>query len=82
MRDEGVIKLKVNHFVGEAITYSSISEALEIFLNFHMETYFNKSPMLPIVIQELEEYFKKFIDKDGKIQIKPGCFTYEVERFV
>ena len=80
LNNEGVIKLTANHFVGEAITYSSIDEALEVFLNFHMESYFNENPLLPSVIDELKEYFGKFTDEDGKIRIKPGCFTYEVEK--
>ncbi|MCL4363489.1 class I SAM-dependent methyltransferase [Candidatus Marsarchaeota archaeon] len=80
LNDDGTIKLKANHFVGEAITYSSLNEALEVFLNFHMESYFNKTPELQTVIQELSDYFKNFTGEDGKIRIKPGCFTYEVEK--
>ena len=79
-REDGLIKLRSNHFEGEAITYSSINEALEVSLNFHMESYFNENSLLPDIIDELEAYFKKFADKDGRIKIKPGCFIYEVER--
>ncbi len=81
LRNEGIIKLRVRHLRGEAITYYSVEEALKIFLNFHMETYFNKSLLLPNIINELKEYFKKFTDKNGKIMIKPGCFVYEVDKY-
>jgi SAM-dependent methyltransferase len=77
---EGLIKLRSNYFEGDAITYLSTNEALEVFLNFHMESYFNENSLLPDIIGELENYFRKFTDKDGRIKIKPGCFIYEVER--
>ncbi len=76
----GVIELESTHYKGYEITYSSIEEALEIFLNFHMESYFNESPLLPQVIEELMSYFKKFTDINGIIKIKPGCFVYKIEK--
>ena len=66
--------------MGEEIVYSSVKEALEIFLNFHMESYFNKSVLLEEVLDELLNYFKKFTDKNGVIRIKPGCFIYIVKK--
>jgi len=80
LHKEGIIELKSSYFEGEAITYSSINEALEIFLNFHMESYFNETKQLPNIIDELIQYFRKFTDKDGKIRIKPGCFIYMVDK--
>ncbi len=81
LKNEGIIKLKTKHIVGKAIHYTSFSEALEIFFNFHMESYFNKSPLLPEMINELKEYFTKFANSKNEIKIKPGCFVYEVEKY-
>ncbi len=80
LRKECLINLTLSHHEGEDIDYSSLDEALEIFLNFHMESYFNESPLLPIVVGELTEYFKNFMDNEGVIRIKPGCFTYNIEK--
>ena len=79
LEEEGNINLDISHYVGEEIIYNSIDEALEIFLNFHMESYFNESPLLPQILTELKEYFKKF-DVGGSIRIKPGCFIYKIQK--
>lgn len=76
LEKRGVIKLESIYYEGHEIIYSSAEEALEIFLNFHMESYFNESPILPQVIDELMSYFKNFTDKKDVIKIKPGCFIY------
>lgn len=68
------------HFIGKEIEYADENEALEIFMNFHMESYFNENELLSNVIAELKEYFKKYSNEEGKIRIKPGCFIYEVKR--
>jgi SAM-dependent methyltransferase len=80
LEKRGVIKLELTHYIGYEIIYSSIEEALEIFLNFHMESYFNENPLLPQVIDELVSYFKNFTDKKGFIKIKPRCFIYIVTK--
>ncbi len=82
LEKEGLIKLELKHYEGDDIVYSSLEEALEVFLNFHMESYFNESSMLPQVINELTNYFKKFTDKKGFIRIKPGCFIYYVTKII
>lgn len=80
LEKQKLIKLESIHYKGHEITYSSAEEALEIFFNFHMESYFNESPLLPQVIDELVSYFKNFTDKNGTIKIKPGCFVYKIEK--
>jgi SAM-dependent methyltransferase len=81
LEKQGIIKLELKYYVGEEIIYSSIEEALEIFLNFHMESYFNDNPtLLPQVMDELVDYFKDFTDTNGLIKIKPGCFLYTVTK--
>jgi SAM-dependent methyltransferase len=80
LEKQELIRLESIHYKGHEITYSSIEEVLEIFLNFHMESYFNESPLLPQVIEELMSYFKNFTDKNSIIKIKPGCFIYIVTK--
>lgn len=80
LQNENIIKLYKKHYIGKEITYMNEEEALEVFINFHMESYFNESNLLEEVIEELKEYFKKYTKPDGTISIKPGCFIYEVEK--
>ena len=80
LKERNIISFESNHYKGKEIIYSSDAEALEIFLNFHMESYFNESPILPEVIDELLNYFKSFTDKNGLIKIRPGCFVYKINK--
>ena len=82
LEKERVISLEVKHLTGESIVYKNEDEALEVFMNFHMESYFNESPLLGEVIEDLTDYFKKYKHKDGSIQIKPGCFVYTVKKIM
>lgn len=75
-----VIDFNGNHYIGSPIVYSSINEALEYFLNFHMETYFNDAPFVADIISELTTYFSEFTREDGTIAIAPGCFIYEIKK--
>ncbi len=77
---KGFIELEINHHQGQEIIYESMNEALEIFLNFHMESFFNEHNLVEEVIEELSNYFKKYQKEDGKIGIKPGCFIYKVKK--
>lgn len=80
LEKQSVINFSEKHYVGKEIIYSNVNEALEIFMNFHMESYFNESKQVEQVINELTEYFKKYTYPDGTIRIKPGCFIYEVTK--
>jgi len=80
LENQNLIKSDSTHYEGRGITYASVEEALEIFLNFHMESYFNESLLLSQVINELVVYFENFIDKNGVLKIKPGCFIYKIEK--
>lgn len=80
LQKKGFITLKCTHLRGDDIVYKSAEEALEIFMNFHMESYFNNSPLASEIIDDLLAYFKKFTLPDGTIRIKPGCFIYEVTK--
>lgn len=75
-----IIVFSSRHYIGKAIEYASLAEALEIFMNFHMESFFNKSPNVAEIINEIESYLKKFQDRNGKIYVKPGCFIYTFQK--
>ncbi len=78
-KDKKIIDLNIKHYTGEKIKYESFEEALEIFMNFHMETYFNKNKKVESIIQELKKEFKKY-KKGNKVYISPGCFIYEIAK--
>ena len=75
----GMGNSSISHLVGDPIRYDSVENALEVFMNFHMHTYFNHSDIVEQVIEELTESFRKYANKDG-IFIRPGCFVYVFER--
>jgi len=77
---EKIISLNKTHLIGEKIIYKSIDETLEIFLNFHAESFFNERKDIDKIIQLLKRYFLKFQRKDGKIAIQPGCFVYTLTK--
>lgn len=76
----GVVTCDTRHLLGEEIVYASEAEALEIFLNFHTESYFNDTEILPRVVEELKAYFRGFTDASGVVRIRPGCFVYHIKR--
>ncbi len=76
LQNSGQIEYSCKHYSGDAIEYKSKEEALEVFMNFHMESYYNEHRELQNVIQDLENYFKKFQKSDGIVSIKPGFFIY------
>lgn len=80
LEDEKVLAVSCEHLTGEGIVYNDEDEALEVFINFHMESYFNESPLLPTVLEELRTYFHQYKRKDGSLLIKPGCFIYIVKK--
>ena len=66
--------------LGAPIVYGCMEEALEIFMNFHMEGYFNASPIVASVISELQKDLRPFQQKDGTIRIQPGCLIYVCQK--
>ncbi len=77
LKSKDIIDFKVTHYKGKVIEYKSINEALEIFMNFHMETYFNRNKNVDLIIKELIKEFSRY-KKNGKVYISPGCFIYEI----
>lgn len=80
LKNNGIINYKIEHLIGDEIEYKDINEALEVFLNFHMESEFNTLDILPEVIDDLINYFEKYKTIDNKICIKPGCFIITINK--
>ncbi len=72
-----LVKADCTHLGGDPIRYSSIDEALEIFLNFHLHGTLNRSRRLPDAIDTLKKEFAHYQNGD-EIFISPGCFNYSV----
>jgi hypothetical protein len=68
------------HLVGLPIVFTGLDEALEYYLNFHMESVFNDSDELGEIVLELSADLLKYQQNDGTITIRPGCFIYKVKR--
>ncbi len=71
-----LINYTITHYQGDPIEYGSLEEALETFINFHLESYFNDTKYIYDVFSDLRDYLLKFQDKDGKVQVRPACFIY------
>lgn len=78
--DTNKITLKKTHLLGDAIYYKNKKELMEIFLNFHLETYFNKSSLLRYVISDIENLIELYRNKDNSYSIKTGCYIYEITK--
>lgn len=78
--EAGHVIAEVRHHVGEKIRYPSLEQAMEVFMNFHLESYFNDRPDLPEVFTEVERGLRAHVDPDGSVGVAPGCFVYELTR--
>ena len=76
----GQVAFEKTHYVGAPIVYANLEEAMEIFMNFHMEGYFNDSPQVTKVIAELERDLKTHEMNDGRISITPACTVYVCQK--
>jgi len=82
MEKDGVVQYDVRHYIGDPIKYKSIEEALEIFMNFHLESFFNTGKFTTVVLKDIKKYFKQYQKADGTIHIRPGCFIYSIEKVI
>lgn len=80
LSEEGQVSVVSQRLTGEEILYSSVEEAMEIFLNFHLESHFNDRPDLPEVYLDVEQHLRQHLREDGTVAVAPGCFVYEVAR--
>ncbi len=79
LEELGLVTADCTQLKGDPIRYSNTDEALEIFLNFHMHGYLNRSRRLPKAIDLLKSQFAQYQEGD-EVLISPGCFIYEVTR--
>lgn len=82
MAQDNVINYKLDHKIGTPIHYKSIKEAMEVYMNFHLEAQLNEWPQneLSAAVQHIESHLEKYKDDKGELYIKPGCFVIEVTR--
>lgn len=74
--NEGLITLSINHMRGDPIIYASENDMLETFMNFHLETYFNTSPIIADVVEDIRSQAERHRKMDGSYKITPGCYIY------
>lgn len=79
LQSDGMIRGRVEHYVGDAIEYGSLDNAMEVFMNFHLESHFNIGhPKMEEVVSDLEVELSRYVSEDGQaIHVKPGFFIYE-----
>ncbi len=77
---DNVIEFSSEHYIGRGITYCDDEEYLELFMNFHLETFFNKTNLFDVVKDDILSLGKKYKADDGSYTIKPGCFIYKVKK--
>ncbi|MEJ0053794.1 MAG: class I SAM-dependent methyltransferase [bacterium] len=80
LRRSGEICFECERHVGTALEFSSLDEALEYYLNFHMASYFNTSSSIDDILKELSQDLLEHQGSDGKIRIVPGCFIYKASK--
>ncbi|MDB5245218.1 MAG: ubiE/COQ5 methyltransferase family protein [Parcubacteria group bacterium] len=71
---------KVIRILGNEIEYESLDEALEIFMNFHLEGEFNGTEAFAIVYDFLKSEFEKIIEIKGKLSIGTGFWVYQAKK--
>jgi len=73
-------RVQSRKLVGDMIVYESLDEALESYMNFHMEGWFNHRHDRDAVLYELEADLLRRVGTDGKIRVRPGCVVFVAER--
>lgn len=73
-------QVNIRRLIGNDIVYASMEEALEVYMNFHMEGWFNSRPERDTVLEDLEISLREHALADGSIRVRPGCVAYEVKR--
>lgn len=70
------INLSIDHMRGDPIVYATENDMLETFMNFHLETYFNTSPVVAEILEDIRSQAEKYRNTDGSYSISPGCYVY------
>ncbi len=82
LESENILQWWVRHYEGDAIEYSSLDNAMEVFMNFHLESYFNYwHPKMHEVVEDLEQELLWHLAEDSNtIHIKPWFFIYQFSK--
>jgi len=78
--NKGLIHLSVQHIEGDPILYKSAEELLEVFMNFHLETFFNRHKLLPAVVEDIIKQMEQYRQPDGTYRINSGCYIYTLTK--
>ena len=78
--NRGLVHLSVQHLKGDPIYYKSSEELLEVFMNFHLETFFNCHELLDAVIKDIIKQIEKYRQDDGTYRVDPGCYIYTLTK--
>ncbi len=74
--NEDIITLSIDHMRGDPIVYATENDMLETFMNFHLETYFNTSPIVADIVEDIKSQAERYRNMDGLYAITPGCYMY------
>ncbi|MFH1048567.1 MAG: class I SAM-dependent methyltransferase [Patescibacteria group bacterium] len=77
MDNHNEVALSVQHLLGDPIKYKSLEELLEVFMNFHLESFFNKGKLTLKVLRDITEQVQKYRQNDGSYIINSGCYIYK-----
>ncbi|CAG1023504.1 hypothetical protein DOJK_02441 [Patescibacteria group bacterium] len=80
LNESNTISYNCEHIIGDEIIYKDMNEALEVFMNFHLESHFNQLDIVEEVVEDLTNELNKYKDEDGTIRVKPGFFLYTITR--
>ncbi|MBE6447959.1 MAG: methyltransferase domain-containing protein [Alphaproteobacteria bacterium] len=82
LKNSNIANYKIEHLSGDTIFYENLDEAIEIFLNFHLEGVFNNcsDDEWLKVYNEIEMDLKKYITAAGNLSIHPGCYTILINK--
>lgn len=78
--NRGLIHLSVQHLEGDSIFYKSAEELLEVFMNFHLETFFNRHKLLSTVIEDIIKQIEQYCHSDGTYRVNTGCYIYTLTK--
>lgn len=68
------------HLLGERINYKDQTELLEVFMNFHLETFFNKEKSFEKVKESIIDLSKGYLSKNGEYNVRSGCYIYKITK--
>lgn len=85
LKNNNLVSYQIRHQNGEEIKYNNEENALETFVNFHLEGVFNggSNTILTQVIKELKTEFVQYTNKrDNTTSIGTGCYLIEINKNV